>query len=150
MGSNKKKLFQNSYIPGKLRIQLWNALISSTLTYALQTQELSESQEKKINSFSQKRMGGIIDEIWYTKKHPEKTYQITYSIHLRTLQPTITSWVNKQSTIAMAKQTSASRPVHLKTQTRMQNIQQNWIRTWEETTQLIQKKMGMRHKKKKQ
>ena len=54
-GVTRRKLFQNSYIPEKLRIQLWNALIRSTLTYALQTQELSESQEK-INSFSQKRM----------------------------------------------------------------------------------------------
>ena len=45
-GVTRKKLLRNSYVPEKLRIQLWNALIRSTLTYALQTQELTESQEK--------------------------------------------------------------------------------------------------------
>ena len=72
MRSNKKKLLRNSNIPEKLRMQLWNALIRSTLTYAMQTQELSESHEKEIKSFSQKRMRKIIDKTWYTKKHPEE------------------------------------------------------------------------------
>ena len=95
-------------------------LYSPTLTYAMQTQELSEPQEKKINSFSQKCMRQIIDETWYTKKHQEKTYQSAYPIHLRTMQPTITSWMNKQSTIAMTKQTAPSRQIHLRAQNRMQ------------------------------
>jgi len=51
--TTRKKLFQNQYIPGKIRVQLWNALIRSTLTYALQTQELATTQENKINSFAQ-------------------------------------------------------------------------------------------------
>ena len=46
-GVARKRLFQNKNIPEKLRIQLWNALIRSTLTYAMQTQELTEPQEQK-------------------------------------------------------------------------------------------------------
>merc|ERR1712112_38482 len=60
-GETKKKLFQNKRIPEKLRIQLWNALIRSTLTYAMQT------QEQKINNFAQKCMRQIIEATWYTK-----------------------------------------------------------------------------------
>ena len=61
MGVNKKKLFQNKYLPEKLRIQIWNALVRSTLTYALQTQELTEPQEAKINGFAQNCMRRITE-----------------------------------------------------------------------------------------
>ena len=46
------------------------------------------------------------------------------------MQPTTTSWMNKQSAIAMTKQTSPSRQVHIRAQTRMKNIQQKWKKTW--------------------
>jgi len=46
-GTHQKKLSQNRNIPEKLRIQLRNALIKTTLTYALMTQELTTSQEQK-------------------------------------------------------------------------------------------------------
>jgi len=73
MVSDKKKLPQNKSIPIKLRIQLWNALMLSTLTCALQTQELTTSQGNKLNSFAQKCMRGILDETWYKakEKHEE-------------------------------------------------------------------------------
>jgi len=47
MGGNKKKLFTTRGIPEKLRIQLRNALIRSTRTYAMHTQEITGTQEKK-------------------------------------------------------------------------------------------------------
>ena len=47
MGRNAKKTVSEQNSPEKLRIQLRNALIRSTLTYAMQTQELTEPQEKK-------------------------------------------------------------------------------------------------------
>ena len=46
-GNGQGKLFQNTNIPEKLRVQLRNALIRTTLTYALMTQELTTSQNKK-------------------------------------------------------------------------------------------------------
>ena len=50
----KWKLFQNRTLPEKLRIRLWNAIVRSTLTYSLQTQELTPAQQDRINSFAQK------------------------------------------------------------------------------------------------
>ena len=61
-GGTKKKLFQNKQIPGKIRIQLWNARIRSTLTYDMHTQELTTPQEQKINSFAQKCMRRITEK----------------------------------------------------------------------------------------
>ena len=133
MGVNKKKLFQNKYLPEKLRIQIWNALVRSTLTYALQTQELTEPQEAKINSFAQKCMRRITeatDNKWNIQTRNNEKHQNAYSIHLRTMQPTITSWMEKQAIIAMVKQTAPSRQLHLPTQTRMQNLNKKWQERW--------------------
>jgi len=132
MGISKKKLFRNKYLPGKLRIQIWNALIRSTLTYALQTQELTESQETKINGFAQNCMREITeatDNKWIIQTRNKEKRQSAYSIHLRTMRPTITSWMEKQTMIAMVKQTAPSRQLHLPTQTRMRNINKKWQET---------------------
>ena len=79
-------------------------------------------------------------------KKQEGTHLSTYSIHLRAMQPTTTSWVNKQSTIAMTKQTSPSSQVHLLTQTRMK-IYRKTGKTWEETTQILQENTGATQEK---
>ena len=65
----------------------------------------------------------------YTRKTNDYKRQSAYSIHLRAMQPTITSWMNKQNAIAMTKQTAPSRQIHHPTQTGMQNIQK-WHDTW--------------------
>ena len=75
----------------------------------------------------------------YTRKTNDYKRQSAYSIHLRAMQPTITSWMNKQNAIAMTKQTAPSRQIHLPTQTRMQNIRK-WENTWQEVRQRYQTK----------
>jgi len=82
-GGRHGRLFQNQNAPCKLRIQLWNALIRSTLTYALQTHQITSTREK-LDNFAQECMGGIIDSAWYLKtnsgKH-KKTHKNTHSQH---------------------------------------------------------------------
>ena len=132
----KRKLFQNKTIPQKLRIQLWNALVRSTLKYALQTQEITHAQKETINRFAQKCMRGIIDNTWYTtrKEQPDIKFNSirTRKVYLRTEQPTITSWMEKQSTIHMARQTKLHRKIHPQTMNRTQYIQDRWIQTWKQ------------------
>lgn len=72
-GASREKNSQGNNIPEKLRIQLWNALIRSTQTYALQTQELTTAQERKINGFAQNCMREILMKTWYRKKPRNKT-----------------------------------------------------------------------------
>jgi len=79
----KQKLFQNKTIPEKLRIQLWNALVRSTLTYALQTQEITPAQKETINKFAQKCMRTIIDSTWYTRKKNNQTSNSTQYAHTK-------------------------------------------------------------------
>jgi len=77
-GRTKNKLFKNNSIPEKLRIQLWNAIIRSTLIYALSTQQLNKTQQNKLNQFLQTCMRHITQNTWYTiqqkneKKHTQK------------------------------------------------------------------------------
>jgi len=132
----KQKLFQNKTIPEKLRIQLWNALVRSTLTYALQTQEITPAQKETINKFAQKCMRNIIDITWYATKKEQPDIEFnsirTRKVYLRTEQPTITSWMEKQSTIHMARQTKPHRKIHPETMRRMQQIQDKWTQTWKQ------------------
>jgi len=69
----KNKLFKNHKIHEKLRIQLWNALIRPTLTYALQTQSLDRQKENKLNNFAQHCIREIIQQTQYknNKKHKQ-------------------------------------------------------------------------------
>merc|ERR1712112_356391 len=79
---------------------------------------------------------GITEKTRYTTKTPnEQKHQSAYAIHLRAMQPTITSWINKQATVSIARQTDPSRQIHLLTQTRMQNIQKQWRDTWQKERQ---------------
>ena len=69
-----RKRFQNQNIHGNLRIQLRNALIRPTLTYAIYTQELTISQERKINGFAQGCMREITEKPGIqTQKKPQDT-----------------------------------------------------------------------------
>ena len=72
---------------------------------------------------------------WYTAQTTEHKHQSAYAVHLRTTQPAITSWINKQTIISMTKQTDPSRQIHLLMQTRMQNIQKLWEDTWQRIRQ---------------
>merc|ERR1712112_266375 len=71
-GRTKNKLFKNNSIPEKLRIQLWNAIIRSTLIYALSTQQLNKTQQNKLNQFLQICMRHITQSTWYTIQQNEK------------------------------------------------------------------------------
>ena len=85
--------------------------------------------KRKINQFAQKCLRKIIESTWYTKNktHPGgKTCSIrTYKVYQRTEQPTVTSWMEKQSAIHMARQTQQHRKIHPQTMNRMRQIQEN-------------------------
>ena len=93
---------------------MWGALIRSTLTYSLQTQELKPPQKRKIYSLENMHMRKIIETTGYAKinttnkKRKKKTYN-AHTVHIRTQQPTITSWLGKQRIIEMARQTDRPR-----------------------------------------
>lgn len=55
----------------------------------------------------------------------------------KTEQPTIASWLDKQSVIYMARQTHPGKQIHLQTDTRMQQIMKKWAQTWGKVKQQI-------------
>ena len=69
-----------------------------------------------------------------SKHKPMRTLQV----YLRTEQPAITSWVEKQSTIHMARQTRPEKKIHQENNPRMKQIQEKWIQTWGKTNQEIE------------
>ena len=114
------------------------------MTYALQTQELTTSQEQKLESFVQHCLRTITNNKWMDQKiqKPAETNPqllSNHAIQLQTQQPTTTSWMNKQSTISMARQTRQETKIHLATQPRMQQLKTNWETEWENTSKYITK-----------
>jgi len=106
-------------------------------------------QKNTIDRFTQKRMRQIIiiQKTWYSKRktNPKQnemeSYQqtSTYKVYERTKQPTATSWIAKQSTNAMFRQTDPSRKIHLQTQTRMNQIRDKWEETWKQPRGMLLK-----------
>jgi len=113
-GIARKRLSQNRNIPTKLRIQLWNALIRSTLTYALQTQELTAPLENKLNAFTQKCMRQITEKTWYAQTQPTKQNHKTARTHTipdnKSAQPSPLGWKNKTQSQPPDKQTHEKNP----------------------------------------
>ena len=69
-----------------------------------------------------------------TPEQQHKTIR-TSEVYLRTQQPTITSWIEKQGAIQMVKQTNPARKVHSDTHPRMKQIQERWEKTWHQIKQ---------------
>ena len=75
MGGNKKKLFLNQTLYQKTRVMLRNALIRSTLTYALHTQEYTDQEIKTADQCQNKFPRQIKDGKWFLqdKNRPGKS-----------------------------------------------------------------------------
>ena len=89
------------------------------------------TEQTKINNFMQTCVRRIIEKygIPDTKTTPAEDHtkpMQTYKVYQRAKQPTVTSWMEKQSTIHMAKQTNLAREIHRQTQPRMKQIKETW------------------------
>jgi len=69
---NAKKIFQNNALNKKIRLLLWNAIIRSTMTYALQTREIYKQDLRKLEQFTSKCIRQIMEPYWYKGKHISK------------------------------------------------------------------------------
>jgi len=76
------------------------------------------------------------------KKHPKHKHARNESSYLRTQQPTVTSWIEKQSTIQMIKQTDPARKIHSQAQPRMKQTREQRGKTWYQTKKDQEKEPG--------
>ena len=68
-GALRRKLFNHSKIATRAKALLWNALIRSTLTYAIQTQDISQHGQRNVNGFTFKCTRQILHRYWYNETH---------------------------------------------------------------------------------
>ena len=67
-GGTRKTIFTNHILTERTRKMLWNALIRSTLTYALHTQEYAEIEIRKAEQFQNKCLRQIKNEKWFLQE----------------------------------------------------------------------------------
>ena len=114
----RNKLFLNEGIKPRIRIQLWNALVRSTQTYALQTKNIEHDQSRrKMEGFSYK----CIRQIRNKHRYKEDKRLSRDSIYKKYTQPTITSWVRKLATTHYLRQTTNSWKIHTHEHANIQN-----------------------------
>lgn len=75
----RRKLFIRAKLQIKTKVLLWNALIRTTLTYALQTQEITLHDQQTIDAYVSAFMGGIRNKFRYKETQKPKRQQ-TYNV----------------------------------------------------------------------
>ena len=84
-------------LTARTKIILWNALIRSTLTYAIQTQDIAAPGQQNIDGFALRCLRQIQHIYRYNEiRKPQKS-----TTHAALRQPKTTSWVNKLRTTNM-------------------------------------------------
>ena len=126
MGQTTEKLFNRTKIKTRVKILLRNAIISSALTYALQTHGIAEHGERRINSFTFPRTRLLGNKNWINETHkPQK-----YATHVATKQPTATSWINKLRIMHMLRQTANGRSIRNAINPYVQTTNKIWQDEW--------------------
>ena len=130
----RNKIFQRTQLKPKTKLLLWNAVIRSTLTYALQTQNIGEKDQKSINAFTFKCLRQISNKYWYKKKHkPNRT-----KVYKKHRQPSTISWIQKLRTIHMLKHTAKNWKIHHEKYPYVKNTTSNWEKEWQEHEKQVQ------------
>ena len=97
----RRKLHNSRKINTRTKTLLRNALIRSTLTYALQPHEIAIHGQQRIDSFTFARIRQIVNIHWYKEHHkPQRRRK-----HTTLAQPATTSWINKLRIAHMLQQT---------------------------------------------
>ena len=76
-GETRKPIFTNQTLYKKTRILLWDALVRSTITYAIHTQEYTVREAKKLEQFQPKCLRQIQNEQWYINAENHHTRKYT-------------------------------------------------------------------------
>jgi len=121
----RKQLFTNPILNAKTKILLWNSLIRSTMTYALQTQEYTTKQLSKAEQFHFKRIRVINDTEWYQKTNKPTKQQL----HQKHNQPAIKTWIQKLAITHHLRQTTNSWKIHTNEQPNAKKTRRNMERT---------------------
>ena len=72
-GALRKELFNRENVKTRIKVLLWNALIRSTLTYALQTNQISIPGQKRLGSFTPQCAGKMENRYWISETQSAKT-----------------------------------------------------------------------------
>jgi len=127
-----RKIYLNAAINKKVRIILRNAIIRSTLTYALQTHEQTPREIHKLEQFMFKCIRQIVEPYWYKPgKHIARnsTYK-KYNI------PTIKTWLEKLAITHHLRQTINTWNIHTEQQQMTIKNERKWIKKWTEHKQM--------------
>ena len=114
-GLLRNKLFLNEGIKTRIRIQLWNALVRSTQTYALQTQNTEQNQcRRKMEGFAYKWIRKIHNKHWYKEDKKLNRDAIYENIRNRRSHHGSANW---QQRTTCAKRRTAGKYTPMNTQT---------------------------------
>jgi len=110
-----------------IRILLWNALVRSTMTYALQTQNLERDiNHREMDSFAHK----CIRQMHNKDRYKTQTWISRDTLYGKYAQPTIYSWLLKLATTHYLRQTTYTNKIHTHEHRNIQHIHTMWIATW--------------------
>ena len=117
-----KKLFNRNQLAARTNTLLWNALIRSTLTYAIQTQDISHRDKPNINDFTV----ACIRQILHRYRHNETRKPQKEIPHATLHQTTTTSWIIKLRIMHMIRQTRDGWNIHHIKRPYAQNAAKLW------------------------
>ena len=130
----RKRLLNKANLKTRIKTLLWNALIRSTLAYALQTQELSEKDKKRTDSFTFSCMRHLKNQHWiHESQRPNRLDTYT-----ALKQPTTILWIHKQRVNHMLQQTRNIWSIHNKQQQYVQGTIKLWQQAWEKQKEQLE------------
>ena len=113
---------------------LWNALVRSTLTYALQTHEITEHGQKTHKQlYFCMRQTNTQPILVQRKNMPQRR-----RIHIELKQPTTVSWIKKLRMKHMITQTHEGWNIHNNQSKYATNTLKEWKSEWQKQLQKIQ------------